>query len=472
MNTRTLVLSLTLASLLPQSLALAASSPLAHHPASVRYFVDRDGPKAKLANGREYRLLPLTAEQKQALAARKIESGTASDHSSNSLPNSAFSLMEEPSDLPSVVHHRRFYGPIKDQGERNTCTAFATAAAIEGAYRKLDPVRFADLDLSEQWVNHIQKMVDRRRTMDAQTMETALGSWGGAFVHYELLVLRRYGVTDEATMAYNASGAYEAMGQDLQDAHGDPDLTARQIDADDFNLDATRLPVTALEHAPYRPTEFQWIKEAQLRDPAYLEQVLAAGRDVVFSMLLVKDEERTADGAWTPGASKKVVGGHAMLIVGYNREKRYFIVRNQWGPDPDAIDMGDPDGYARISYEYVQRYGYQWAAAVTAVADPSEAQSVERLFLRRWTLPDGGKLDFYRLPKTYSYQDFQEQETRIGTFFSASGHAYRVNGALDGDTLLFAIDRDNPNMGTGQWAPTVWRMTLAADHQSMTISKE
>ena len=61
--------------------------------------------------------------------------------------------------LPDSIDHRVFYGPIRDQAYRGTCVSFATTAAVEGMYGRLDPVRFKDLDLSEQWANHVQKMV-------------------------------------------------------------------------------------------------------------------------------------------------------------------------------------------------------------------------------------------------------------------------------------------------------------------------
>jgi C1A family cysteine protease len=51
-------------------------------------------------------------------------------------------------------------------------------------------------------------------------------------------------------------------------------------------------------------------------------------------------------------------GGHAMLIVGYDRTSGpmpYFIVKNSWGTD---IEHG---GYYHFSYDYLRtyaKYGY------------------------------------------------------------------------------------------------------------------
>src|SRR3954454_8237365 len=133
----------------PAGIVAAAPHSDGLRPGSVRYFHDADGPKARLADGREYRLLPvMAAEQAQP--------------NSSTRPNSHAAAIQ--SSLPNVVDHRQFYDAIRDQGDRGTCVAFATVAAVEGVYRRVDPQRFARLHLSEQWTNHMLKMVDRRQT--------------------------------------------------------------------------------------------------------------------------------------------------------------------------------------------------------------------------------------------------------------------------------------------------------------------
>jgi C1A family cysteine protease len=43
------------------------------------------------------------------------------------------------------------------------------------------------------------------------------------------------------------------------------------------------------------------------------------------------------------------IGGHCVLIVGYNTDDRYYIVRNSWGPE-----WGD-QGYFYMPFPYVER---------------------------------------------------------------------------------------------------------------------
>jgi len=207
-------------------------------------------------------------------------------------------------------------------------------------------------------------------------------------------VIYCYGVSEEALLGYNPSGDYEAIGREYRDGNDDPLPTAKQIVADDFNLDPNRLPLTALEKAPYRPTEMRLMPQESMRDPAAIERAVAAGYDIAFSITLV-DDERNSDGAWIPKRGGNPVGGHSMLVVGYNRPRQYFIVRNSWGPDEDA----DDGGYTRISYDYFHKFCWE-GVFITGVAPggrsapcPRQPASRERLWLQRWDLGAQGKLD-------------------------------------------------------------------------------
>ena len=48
-----------------------------------------------------------------------------------------------------------------------------------------------------------------------------------------------------------------------------------------------------------------------------------------------------------PKDNERLLGGHAIVLVGFNNEKKWFIFRNSWGSD-----WGD-NGYGYIPYEYV-----------------------------------------------------------------------------------------------------------------------
>lgn len=53
-----------------------------------------------------------------------------------------------------------------------------------------------------------------------------------------------------------------------------------------------------------------------------------------------------------PAPAEEIVGGHAVLVVGYDDEEQRFIVRNSWG-----ADWGN-NGYFTMPYEYLLNEGY------------------------------------------------------------------------------------------------------------------
>lgn len=53
---------------------------------------------------------------------------------------------------------------------------------------------------------------------------------------------------------------------------------------------------------------------------------------------------------WYAKEGEKLQGGHAMVIVGYDDDKKHFIVRNSWGKN------WCNDGYTTMSYEDFEKY--------------------------------------------------------------------------------------------------------------------
>ena len=51
-----------------------------------------------------------------------------------------------------------------------------------------------------------------------------------------------------------------------------------------------------------------------------------------------------------PAGGWQVIGGHAVMAVGYNDAQQEFIFRNSWG-----ADLGD-HGYFYLPYSYVTSY--------------------------------------------------------------------------------------------------------------------
>lgn len=86
-----------------------------------------------------------------------------------------------------------------------------------------------------------------------------------------------------------------------------------------------------------------------------LKQCLANKTPFVFGFLVFSSFESpytSKTGIVTmPLPGESILGGHAVLCVGYNDNTKYFIVRNSWG-----IDWGDR-GYFYMPYDYVVNSG-------------------------------------------------------------------------------------------------------------------
>jgi hypothetical protein len=98
-----------------------------------------------------------------------------------------------------------------------------------------------------------------------------------------------------------------------------------------------------------------------IANPEYLEVLICRGYDIVFGTHVAWGNP-DANGVYDVildayGNPQKSRGGHAMLIVGYDRSSPlpYIICKNSWG-----TGTGD-SGYYYLSYDYVRtyaKYGY------------------------------------------------------------------------------------------------------------------
>jgi hypothetical protein len=103
-----------------------------------------------------------------------------------------------------------------------------------------------------------------------------------------------------------------------------------------------------------------------------LESWLLAGFDLVYGVDVAGTD--WSDGTLDEGVVDVQVddggnpvggyGGHAMLLVGFDRTHGYFIFKNSWGADSGH------SGYVHLSYDYLQVYG-KYGYAVLDVDGPS-----------------------------------------------------------------------------------------------------
>lgn len=416
----------------------------------VRDVVHRDGRVfAVLASGRQFELDPIGYEAPLAGAMSGAPAGLSSvtvaslGQSAAALPDHYYGLIQ-------------YQTSIKDQGARATCVSFAVAAAMEARYKRIG----LDLDLSEQYINHVAQMNVVSSTSTASAHETRLGTEGWYWNERMLAVLSAVTVPPAKDVPYIKSLDYENTNQAGDNPRIDTkDPSVSQATYDQFNLEEKPVGYSIPEHATFAPLPDQALQDArygvrsyvvassqQVSDPRWYEQTLVGGHEILIAVHLCPDPSPN-NGIWNAGEESSKCGNHAMLIVGYDRtssdpSQHFLITKNS---------LGGTD-YVKLGYDFVDgsAYGKIFEAQyITDVIEPLQAGDFDpAALLGSWYVtPAGfsepGQLDIYRVPQTLASNDY-----RIGTFYDSSRTAYRVNGTVGADGQVdFYIDSGQPNQG-------------------------
>jgi C1A family cysteine protease len=208
-----------------------------------------------------------------------------------------------PKKLPKKTDLRPQCSPVEDQGNLGSCTGNALVGALEYLEIK-DNKKFADL--SRLFVYYNERVIEHTVKTDA-----------GAMIRDGIKSLKKYGVCTEKKWPYVVSK---------------------------FATKATKACYKeALDH---QITAYQRI--------ATLDQMracLAEGFPFVFGFS-VYDSFESQSVAKTgvvkmPKPGERLLGGHAVLAVGYDDEAKRFTVRNSWG-----TGWGQK-GYFTMPYDYL-----------------------------------------------------------------------------------------------------------------------
>lgn len=208
--------------------------------------------------------------------------------------------------LPREVDLRpKFIAPF-DQLEEGSCTANETAGAMwyywNGQHQKFTPV------FSRQFIYYNERNYEGTPNEDS-----------GAIVHDGFRVVRKYGAPTEESWPYSQP----------------------------FNLkpDANSFSTAKQWRIPFYRHPAQTARA--------LKSVLAAGYPIGFGFTVYDSFESEAVARSgvvpLPSRSESVLGGHAVLLVGYLKYNGawYFIVRNSWGTNWGKA------GYFFMPFDYV-----------------------------------------------------------------------------------------------------------------------
>lgn len=374
---------------------------------------------------------------------------------------------------PAAVSHKQWQTPLKNQMSRFTCVDFCTLAAMEARIKRQTN---QTVDLSEQYANHIEKMVDlQKKPRTDEYIENGLGAQGGGGSKWNLAVYSQFGVParadDEAPKYVNSRdfGQPNQQGDDPRYDWKDATSLSQQA-ADDFNLadetitvqvpwdlPITPFPQVALEGAKYNIGKYHTAAASDLDDPSYYESALADGYEVVIDYK--PGCVQTDDNGVLQPRNNCTGGGHCVLLVGYDRtgDNEYFAVKDSY------------DNWAKMGYDVIREGHILQAGYMENVFIHDGSYVKPDLFLGRWDLTLDGSdmtLDIYHLPRffdTAPHSLESDRDKRLGALFDENGNMYRVNGrlapidAMNGNVdyngewaaLLFSVDFENPHQGYG-----------------------
>ena len=207
---------------------------------------------------------------------------------------------------PASVDLRTLYStPVEDQGNLGSCTGNAIAEAIEIINKK----NGKNTEVSRLFIYYYERLLEGTVNYDS-----------GAYIRDGIKACYTYGAPLETLWPYNIS-------------------KFRTAPSSNAVADAAKRKVTLYERA----TDFNACINA-----------LANGYPVVIGFTVYSSFE---SGNWwyTSGnmpypntRTESILGGHAVLLVGYNNATQRFIVKNSWG-----TNWGD-HGYFYMPYQVIQ----------------------------------------------------------------------------------------------------------------------
>lgn len=217
--------------------------------------------------------------------------------------------------LPTKVDLRPFCSPVLSQGNLGSCTSWSLAGNLE--FLELKEIREKTSGAVEFDAITFTPYSRLFIYYGERVLENSIDSDSGAQIRDGIKVLAQFGDCSEASWPYVESHVYEVP---FQPAY-----------------------MEALAHKIS-----SYMRLESLDD---IRHCLNDGYPVSFGFSVFEsfESEQVARTGIVPipSYSESMVGGHAVLAVGYDDENKWLIVKNSWGPD-----WGDK-GYFYLPYEFI-----------------------------------------------------------------------------------------------------------------------
>ncbi len=235
-------------------------------------------------------------------------------------------MTEMAASLPNSIDHRISQSNVKSQGSRGTCVAHASCGVLE-AYNHIPD------DLSEQYLHYKFNEFMNRPQNANQGLKTTNAA---------IYLSRSDGrICEEQDWVYMSQGAINSAV-----AAGTYAPPSSATNNQDFGISS------------YKIITDKGLTGDSIKNTRYLEALLYQGYNVVIGTWVSwddKDNNGILDPVLDNSGNPVGQGGHAMLVVGYNRSNQYFIVKNSWG-----AGWGH-SGYAYFHYNLIKtcfKYGF------------------------------------------------------------------------------------------------------------------
>lgn len=188
---------------------------------------------------------------------------------------------------PNIVDLRRYCSPIEHQGNLGSCTGQAIAGAIELLNKRNGNYR----DISRLFIYYYERLLIGTVNYDS-----------GAYIRDGIKATNHYGASLETYWPY-----------DIRKFRQQPVVEARN--------DALTRKVTRYE---------------RINNINECFNALSNGYPIimgfkVYSSFMSGNVTKTGNMPYPNIRREKLLGGHAVLLVGYDKTRKVFIARNSWG---------------------------------------------------------------------------------------------------------------------------------------------
>ncbi len=212
-----------------------------------------------------------------------------------------------PAQLPRSVDLRHLCSAVENQGDLGSCTGNSLAGAVEFLEKKN---RLPLVNVSRLFIYYNERVIEHSVREDA-----------GAMLRDGIKTLVKQGVCSEKKWPYVIS-----------------------------KFAVRPSPACYKEGANHQVTAY-----ARLQTVDEMRACLAEGYPFVFGFTVYEsfesDQIARTGVVPMPRPTERVLGGHAVLAVGYDDAQKRFLVRNSWGSGWGL------KGYFTIPYEYLGNRG-------------------------------------------------------------------------------------------------------------------